>query len=148
MRKHHTKNKGDLGVLHAQLDLAQRGFTVLLPLTEHEAFDLVAYRDGRFLRIQVKYRAAVDNCIMVLFSTCWADRHGTHTTPIDKEAVDLMCIYCPDTNKCYYIEPKRHHRTGIRLRLVGTRNNQKKHVHDAEQFTKISSQIVERHPRP
>lgn len=46
MRVHRTKNKGDLGVLAAQLDLARRGFDLLLPLTEHQAFDLVAYKDA------------------------------------------------------------------------------------------------------
>ena len=55
MRIHRTKTKGDLGVLHAQLDLAEKGFGVLAPLTEHEAFDLVAYRGNRFLRIAVIY---------------------------------------------------------------------------------------------
>jgi hypothetical protein len=137
MRKHHTKNKGDLGVLHAQLDLAQRGYTVLLPLTEHEAFDLVAYRDGRFLRIQVKYRAAVDGRITIPFFTSWADRHGVHTALIDKKSVDLMCLYCPDTNKCYYIDPSRHGRRCVILRLLPPRNHQKKHILYAEMFTKI-----------
>ncbi len=33
--KHHTKDKGDLGVLKAQLDLFEKGYTILLPYTEH-----------------------------------------------------------------------------------------------------------------
>jgi hypothetical protein len=59
MRYHHTKNKGDLGLVQAMADLTAKGWAILVPLTEHEAFDLVAYRDGRFLRVQVKYRSAV-----------------------------------------------------------------------------------------
>jgi len=106
MRKHHTKNKGDLGVLHAQLDLAKKGYAVLLALTEHEAFDPVAYKDGRFFRVQVKYRTAAAGVIGAPFSTCWADRHGTHTVPIDRDALELYCIYCPDTDRCYYVDPK------------------------------------------
>jgi len=58
MRIHHTKNKGDLGVLKAQADLAEQGYMVLLPLTEHHAFDLAIYKDGVFKRVQVKYRSA------------------------------------------------------------------------------------------
>jgi hypothetical protein len=99
MRPHRTKNKGDLGVLHAQLDLAEKGFGVLAPLTEHEAFDLVAYRENRFLRVQVKYRAAVHGRIEIRFTTCWADRNGTHTTPIDRSVVDVICVFCPDTRR-------------------------------------------------
>ena len=42
---HHTKQKGDLGVLKAQVDLFEQGFTILAPLTEHSPFNLVAYRE-------------------------------------------------------------------------------------------------------
>jgi hypothetical protein len=30
---HHTKGKGDLGVLKAQIDLYEQGFTICVPLT-------------------------------------------------------------------------------------------------------------------
>ena len=43
---HHTKEKGDLGVLKAQLDMFEQGFVILNPVTEHAPFDLVAYKDG------------------------------------------------------------------------------------------------------
>ncbi len=42
--------------MKAQVDLLEQGFAVLLPLTEHCPFDLVAYKDGEFRRVQVKYR--------------------------------------------------------------------------------------------
>ena len=45
---HHTKVKGDLGVLKAQLDLFEQGFLILNPITEHALFDLVAYKDRKF----------------------------------------------------------------------------------------------------
>lgn len=103
---HHTKEKGDLGVLKAQIDLFEQGFTILNPLTEHAPFDLVAYKDGEFRRIQVKYRTLDQTGkLNVKFSTCWADRNGTHTIPVDKEEVDLFCVYCPDTDECYYLDP-------------------------------------------
>ena len=55
MVRHHTKDKGDLGVAKAHADLAAKGFTVLFPATEHAPFDLVAYAEGLFHRLQVKY---------------------------------------------------------------------------------------------
>ena len=69
MRPHHTKNKGDLGVLHAKVDLAEKGYRLLLPLSEHEPFDLVAYKDGTFLRVQVRYRTMVNGFICVEFKS-------------------------------------------------------------------------------
>jgi hypothetical protein len=82
-RHHHTKVKGDLGVLKAQADLCEQGFVILVPMTEHAPFDLVAYKDGVFKRVQVKCRT-IDKtgAICVHFRSSWADRNGTHYTPM------------------------------------------------------------------
>jgi hypothetical protein len=136
VRLHDTKTKGDVALLHAQVDLAEKGFGVLLPMTEHEPFDLVAYSGKTFVRIQVKYRRAVKGRLDVRFATCWADRHGTHKARIDKEGVDLFCIYCPDTRCCYYVDPKKF-RESITLRVVAARNNQQRGIRDAEEFRNV-----------
>ncbi len=136
MREHHTKNKGDLGVLKAQLDLYEKGYMILIPHTEHSAFDLVAYKDGNFLRVQVKYRKLRGGKIEVLFSTCWSDKNGTHTQDYDKNEIDLMCIYCPDTDKCYYINPNEYSKS-VALRLYPPKNNQKIGVNLAEDYLSI-----------
>ena len=134
MAPHHTKNKGDLGVLKAQVDLFEQGFTVCVPLTEHSPFDLVAYKGGEFRRVQVKYRALNKNGVLeVKFSTCWADRNGTHTVPIDKDEVDLYCVYCPDTDRCYYIEPAEFG-SNVSLRVKTPKNCQAKRVNFAADF--------------
>jgi hypothetical protein len=131
---HHTKEKGDLGVLKAQLDLFEQGFTIFTPQTEHCPFDLVAYRDGEFRRVQVKYRA-VDRLgkIEVKFSTCWADKNGTHTVPVDKSEIDIYCIYCPDTDECYYLEPGQFG-ANASLRVEAPKNGQRKGINFAADF--------------
>lgn len=134
---HHTKEKGDLGVLKAQLDLFEQGFLVLNPLTEHAPFDLVAYRDKRFLRIQVKYKS-VDRTggLTVHFRSVRADRNGTHMRPVDKGEIDLYCVYCPDTDECYYLDPKEYGRS-VTLRVETPRNNQARHVKPAKDFRRV-----------
>jgi len=82
MRPHHTKDKGDVGVAHAIADLANQGFVVLTALCEHAPFDLVAYRDGTFARVQVKYRTLASNgAIKVNFVSSWSDSRGTYHRP-------------------------------------------------------------------
>ena len=120
---HHTKNKGDLGVAKAHADLVGQGFVVLFPTTEHAPFDLVAYADGRFHRLQVKYRSASRGALTVHFRSVWADRKGTHTAPMDKAAIDLVCVYFPDTDECYYIRPTGH-AASVTLRIAPARNGQ------------------------
>ena len=140
MRPHHTKNKGDLGILYAQLDLAKKGYGVLTPLTEHEAFDLVAYKEHTFYRVQVKYRAAVRGAVYVPFRTSWADRHGVHNVQINKQHIDLICAYCPDTDACYYIDPKQHHRS-VHLRITAPSSSQRKNIQWADEFTNIPASV-------
>jgi hypothetical protein len=138
VRAHHTKNKGDFGLFQAQLDLVKKGYGILLPMTELEAFDLVAYKEGKFIRVQVKYRRARKGAIIVPFRSSWADRHGVHTVFMDKSNVDLVCVYCPDTDSCYYIDP-RLFRSHVCLRIEETRNNQTKRVWFAKDFLEIPS---------
>lgn len=130
---HHTKNKGDLGVAKAHADLTAQGFVVLFPATEHAPFDLVTYSDGEFQRIQVKYRSARAGAVTVHFRSIWADRHGTHVQPTNKAAIDLLCIYCPDSDECYYVRPDAHGPT-VTLRVAPSRNGQVSGVSPAELF--------------
>jgi hypothetical protein len=133
---HHTKNKGDLGVAKAFADLVAQGFVVLFPATEHAPFDLVAYTDGVFLRIQVKYRTARAGKLHVPFVSSWADRHGVHSVPMDKAEVDILCVYCPDTDECYYVRPAAHRRS-VTLRITPTANGQRVGVWPASSFRRL-----------
>jgi hypothetical protein len=137
MAGHHTKEKGDLGVLKAQVDLYEQGFAVLVPLTEHAPFDLVAYKHGKFRRVQVKYRKLDRHGKMdIKFSTCWTDKSGTHTVPIDKSEVDIYCVYCPDTDECYYLDPSEFG-SNATLRVSAPKNNQAKKITFAKDCRRV-----------
>jgi hypothetical protein len=137
---HHTKNKGDLGVAKAHADLVEQGFLVLFPTTEHAPFDLVAYADATFIRVQVKYRAARRGAVRVEFVSSWADRNGTHRVPLDKGAIDAVCIYCPDTNECYYLRPTEHG-SAVTLRVMPSRNGQRAGVWPAAAFRRLTPSL-------
>lgn len=137
MRFHHTKNKGDLGLLKAHCDLAEKGYTILIPLTEHSAFDLVGYKDEKFTRFQVKYRSVNENGVLAIsMKSYWADKHGTHAAHVDKALIDIYCVYCPDTDACYYFDPKVISNS-INLRVDRPKNNQQKGIHFAEDFREV-----------
>ena len=95
----------------------------------------------RFFRVQVKYRAAVNGQIAFPLATCWADKHGTHTVPIDKSSIDLLCVYCPDTRTCYYVDPHRV-RKSVVLRIEPPRNFQKKNITWAHECTDIPPTVL------
>ncbi len=128
MIKHHTKVKGDLGVLKAQLSLYEQGYLILQPVTEHAPFDLVVYKDNVFKRVQVKYKSLdKTGAITLHFRSCWADKNGTHMQAVDKDQIDLYCVYCPDTDECYFLDPNAFEKS-VTLRVEMPKNNQNKHI--------------------
>ena len=134
MVHHHTKQKGDLGVLKAQVDLYEQGWLILQPVTEHAPFDLVAYKDGLFKRVQVKYKSLdKTGAITVHFRSCWADKNGTHMQAVDKETIDLYCIYCPENDECYYLDPKDYDKS-VTLRVETPKNNQSQNIRLAADY--------------
>ncbi|MEX0664822.1 MAG: group I intron-associated PD-(D/E)XK endonuclease [Acidimicrobiia bacterium] len=139
MGSHHTKDKGDIGVAHAIGDLADQGFVVLVALTEHSPFDLVGYRAGMFVRVQVKYRAlSANGTIEVQFRSTWSDSKGTYVRALNKEDIDVVCVYCPDTRACYYVDPKQFGRS-VTVRVTPSRNGQERLVLLADAFREVPS---------
>lgn len=137
MFKHHTKTKGNLGVLKAKLDLFQQGFMILNSETEHAPFDLVIYKNGIFKTVQVKYRSLNRHgALEIVFRGSHYDSTGTVNRPIDKTVIDLFVVYCPETDGCYYFNPDDFNKS-ITLRVNTSRNNQKQNIHFADDYRKV-----------
>jgi hypothetical protein len=132
--KHHTKDKGDKGTAQVIADLLLRGISICLPLSEHLPFDLVGVRDnGDLIRISVKYRTATKGIVSVPFRSSYSDSKGVHTKEVNKDFIDIVAIYCPDTNKVYYCNPKEFGKV-ITLRIAPSKNNQTKGVLFADNY--------------
>jgi hypothetical protein len=135
--RHHTKDKGDLGVACVIADLARHEIDVALPLSEHWPFDLLAISpDGRLAKVSVKYRTMSDaGTVRIVAKSCWADRHGTHSRPHSHGDYDAVAVYCPTTDRCYYVAARDLQSNATALRILDSRNGQKIGVRMAESFT-------------
>ncbi len=136
LKEHHTKTKGDFAVIKVMLDLAERGYLILNPMTEHAPFDLVAYMNGLFVRIQVKHIKSRKNTITVKFTQSWADRNGTHTTLVNKDDVDFYGVYCPCNDEVYWIDPKKFSKT-VSIRIVERQFGDLKTMHFSTDFKNL-----------
>lgn len=103
-------------------------------------FDLVAYKTCTFTRVQVKYRSIRSGTVKVNFRATWSDGNGYHSRAIDKTQIDVVCIYCPDTDECYYVSPKSHG-VCVALRVTASKNNQVKGVLEAASFRRLQVAI-------
>ena len=136
MRQHHTKSKGDLGVLKVQLELHLQGFSVFTSQSEHESFDLIAYKDKKFYRVQVKYRCAEAGKISISLHTTWTDKTRLHRTPYNFDELDVFAVYCPDTDVVYFVaaDELAALNATFTLRTEPPKNNQTKGVRMASDY--------------
>lgn len=105
--KHHTKTKGDIGLGYVISDLLSKEISVCLPISEHLPFDLIAVKNnGSLLKVSVKYRKVKKNVVTVQMRSTYSDSKRSYSKEIDKNLIDLIAIYCPDTNEVYYISPE------------------------------------------
>ena len=136
-RNHHTKIKGDIGVLKAQCACAEQGWGVLVPLTEHAHFDFVIYKDNMFKRVQAKYRSKGSNgTLEVQFKSTWSDKSGIHIQKTDKSQLDLYAVYCPETDEVYFFDPNQY-KSSITLRVDKPKNGQTKNIKFAKNFLQV-----------
>lgn len=96
---HPTKVKGDIAAAKTILDLVEKGYSVFTPVvSEHLRFDLVAYKNNNFYRIQVKY--AANNKIKA--HTIYSDASGWHEKKYEPNDFDFYAIYLPSIDKVVY----------------------------------------------
>lgn len=144
--RHHTKDKGDYGVLKAQLSLFEKGYTILLPQTEHAPFDLVAYKDNKFERVQVKYVSVnVRGILEVPMNSSYANSREIIKKPVDKTLIDLYCVFCPDTDKCYYFRPENVGKH-FSLRVITPKTSSGNKSNMADDFLDIPEVIKDKWP--
>jgi len=126
-------------------DLVRHGARVYLPLSEHQPSDLIAMdSSGRTARVQVKYRTLASTGIVTIdFRNTYSDSRGVHTKLADRSQFDCYAVYCPQTEKVYYVRiddiPVGSTR-GVCLRVTPTANGQKKNImmaSDYEAFDRI-----------
>jgi len=135
--RHHTKDKGDKGTGNVIADLLSKGIQVCLPLSEHLPFDLIAVKpDGTLMRVSVKYRALRKGSVSVPFSSSYSDSHGVHTKAVNKSLIDLLAIYCPETNQVYYVIPSQFDKS-VTLRVEESKNNQTKGINSAKDYLMV-----------
>ncbi|HET9773205.1 MAG TPA: group I intron-associated PD-(D/E)XK endonuclease [Acidimicrobiia bacterium] len=124
--RHHTKDKGDIGLACVIADLIKHEIQIALPISEHLPFDLIAiHPNGTTLKVSVKYRVMrASGTVRVDSRSIWNDRNGTHHRPHRPGDYDVVAIYCPDTDECYYVLASELTPSGKTLRITGAANNQ------------------------
>jgi prevent-host-death family protein len=128
--------KGNVAELSIAAGAVRLGLTVLMPMTEHERYDLVLGIAGRLLRVQCKWGARNGETIHVrLTSSYHSPTRGYVTRTYAPDEVDAVAVYCEATGKCYLLPIESVAGLGLfTLRLSPARNNQRASLNFAAEY--------------
>lgn len=95
------------------------------------------YKDQIFKRVQVKYKGPnVKGILEVRFRSSYSTSKGSVNKNVDKNQIDVYCIYCPQTDECCYFDPKSFN-SSFSLRIDAPKNNQMLNVKFAKDYREI-----------
>lgn len=134
---HETGAKGDIGVARITADLIEKQFNVLLPVDSTSPFDLVAHKNEKFIQVQAKYRESKNGFIEARTRRMSISRSKISIRS-SKAEIDVLAIFCPTTQKCYYVHMAQIKGNCLILRIDPTKNNQKAGVRKAKNFTNLT----------
>ena len=129
----HKKTKGSVAELAVATRLMKEGWRVSFPYGENARYDLVAEREGRFVRIQVKYTTPKAGVLTV--NCCSSNNWSVlQYTP---EEIDIVVVYNSHDERIYFVPVTQLPKGHMKLRLDPPKNNQRAKVRYATQFTEL-----------
>lgn len=136
-----TKQLGTIGELKAQYDFMKAGFDVSIPIGDYCAYDLIAIKDDKILKIQVKScEKVVDGKIKFDLTS----RNYYIDKKYDIQDCDYFYFYCLENEQSYlYKNTENNNSRAVYIRIEPTKNNQTKGINFAEDFNfnKVVNQL-------
>lgn len=106
-RKINPSQIGLITEMQCQLFLIEHGYNVLIPMGNHQKYDLVIEKNGKFTRIQVKHASVQDNGQSFLVKTRYDVRDISKSQRVRHERyTEKDCDYfMTEYNKVFYLFP-------------------------------------------
>ena len=106
---------------------------VLLPFGENNRYDLVAEKDGKFIRIQAKYVTPTKGLLDI---NCKSSNNWSILRYTPKE-IDFIAAYDSVSHKIYFIPVSKLNISRLQLRVEPAKNNQRKRIKYAKDFERL-----------
>ena len=130
-----SDQKGAIAELSVALAAVRLGVHVYRPLDEGGRSDLIFEIGERLWRVQCKWAPGEGQVVVVRCYSTRRARDGLRRRIYDPGEIDAFAAYCPELDRCYFLPYELFEsRTQVLLRLVDTRNNQKRGVNWAWEF--------------
>ena len=128
-----TKKRGIQTDATVLAELVKRGFTVLIPFGQIERFDLVVYRNRRFIRVQCKTGRLRRGVVVFNAYSISQNRRIVRRLSYRGE-IDVFAVYCAKIDKLYWVPVNAVNSTQGALRIKPSANKQIKRIRWAKDF--------------
>lgn len=109
-----SKKQGDVGMCYAIAYYSRLGWTVSIPITDSQDYDLlVENTDNNILKVQVKTSRYLTEggTYQVSLKTCGGNKSGQTIKTMDKNYIDLVFVLVDD-GSCYSIPTEKIESSG------------------------------------
>lgn len=109
-----SKKQGDVGMCYAIAYYSRLGWTVSIPITDSQDYDLlVENTDNNILKVQVKTSRYLTEgrTYQVSLKTCGGNKSGQTIKKMDKNYIDLVFVLVDD-GSCYSIPTEKIESSG------------------------------------
>ena len=109
-----SKKQGDVGMCYAIAYYSRLGWTVSIPITDSQDYDLlVENTDDNILKVQVKTSRYLTEggTYQVSLKTCGGNKSGQTIKKMDKNYIDLVFVLVDD-GSCYSIPTEKIESSG------------------------------------
>lgn len=122
-----SKKQGDIGMCYAIAYFSKLGYTVNIPITDSQDYDLVIDNDVELLKVQIKTTRFIRHGVYVVaLKTCGGNRSGQTIKNFDKNSSDLLFIMTEGGE--LYLMPKSEVYNKTSLALSGELDKYKVHL--------------------
>lgn len=137
-----TRMIGAAGELAVAKDLVKRGYYVFGEvLSDAAPVDIIAMKDGKLLRIQVKTtNAGKRQTVGLKLIATGPSGHGSRTRRYTSDEIDVFACYVLDRDLVLYVNSKATEiegKNGLTIRLEPTVNNNTKKVNYYTKYTDV-----------
>ncbi len=98
----HTKQIGTLGEVAIAKDLISKGYLVFTEIGDLSKIDLIALKDNKLVRIQVKSYAEKNGIVNLYTTKSGPNYHFRY----EEDTVDVFAVYVYNRNLIFYVSSK------------------------------------------
>lgn len=114
-------------------ELVHRGYSVSIPFSTNQRYDLIVDVGDRLLKVQCKTGRIRNGAIEFNTISIRTNMHKVLTRGYDGE-IDYFAVYCPQTDGIYFVPIEEARRGKCYLRVAPATNNQSKRIRWASDY--------------